>query len=256
MPFQRPEFPPWPMNGYIAAFATPGFEARRGVGSSTVQGVLPLFLRQLLERPTFFVSWVIMVVFSVCLHEFAHAYVALSQGDDTAVRRGYLTLDPLKLMGYPSLIALACIGIAWGQVPVTPSKFRYRYSHALVAVSGPGTNLALAICFAVLGALAGRLLPSPEGASIFRTFFLIGARVNCLLAALNILPIPMFDGWEVAALFVPALNRIPADKRYIGGWIALLLLFMTSVGDYFQVAVHVLYSILTHAADQLFFAVS
>ncbi len=168
-----------------------------------------------------------MVVFSVCCHELAHVYAALNEGDDTAARRGYLTLDPLKLMGPQSLLALAFLGIAWGAVPVTLSKFRNRYSHALVAASGPSTNLLLGVVFAFAAAFAMAHAEGAETVGMFGTFFKTGLEVNCMLALLNILPIPMFDGWEVAAYVAPSLNRIPAEKRYVGGWIALMVLFVT-----------------------------
>jgi len=156
-----------------------------------------MFIAQLWSNPVHFIFWTVMVVFSVCCHELAHVYAALSQGDDTAARKGYLTLDPLKLMGPASLVALAFIGIAWGAVPVTPSRFRRGYSHAVVSAAGPGTNLLLAVIFALATAFIHSRGASMESASMFVRFFFAGLQVNCMLAILNILPIPMFDGWEV-----------------------------------------------------------
>lgn len=210
-----------------------------------------LFITQLWSDPVHFIFWTVMVVFSVCCHELAHVYAALSQGDDTAARKGYLTLDPLKLMGPPSLIALAFIGIAWGAVPVTLSKFRHRYSHAAVSVAGPGTNLLLAVIFALATAFIFSHGAAVESASMFARFFLIGLQVNCMLAVLNILPIPMFDGWEVAAYLFPALGRIPAEKRYQGGWIVLFILFATPLSDYLWKASGSVASQLLYAAVHL-----
>jgi len=191
-----------------------------------------MFITKLWDDPIHFIFWTVMVVFSVCVHELSHVYAALSQGDDTAARQGYITLDPLKLMGIPSLIALAFIGIAWGAVPVTPSRFRRRYSHALVAASGPLANLVLAVLCAIGTVLAYSRSGTQEAAGLFTMFFLLGLQVNCMLALLNLLPIPMFDGWEVAALLVPALERIPAETRQQGSWIALMLLFLTPLSSY------------------------
>jgi len=190
-----------------------------------------MFIEKLWENPTHYISWVTIVVFSVCIHELSHVYMALSQGDDTAAKQGYVTLDPLRLMGRQSLIALAFIGIAWGAVPVTLSKFRHRYSHALVSAAGPGSNFVLAMAFAAATILTIRLAPSPETALAFSSFFHRGVQVNCALGILNVLPIPMFDGWEIAALFAPRLNHIPREKRYYGGWIALMILFMTPASE-------------------------
>lgn len=89
------------------------------------------FITYLWKDPMFFLAAIIIVVFSVCAHEFMHAWIALLQGDGTAAERGHLTMSPLKQMGPWSLFMLAFIGIAWGQVPVDPSRMRHRYSHAL-----------------------------------------------------------------------------------------------------------------------------
>ena len=186
-----------------------------------------MFIQKLWEEPDTYICWVIMVIFSVCIHELSHVYMALSQGDDTAAKQGYVTLDPLKLMGRHSLVALAFIGIAWGRVPVTPSKFRRGYSHALVAASGPGANLLLAVLFALAAAITQRFASSPELVRAFTAFFGMGVLLNCLLAILNLLPIPMFDGWEIAALIAPRLNRIPQASRQQGGWIALMIIFFS-----------------------------
>ena len=102
-----------------------------------------LFINNLFRDPQFFFTWLVFIVFSICCHEFMHAYVALKQGDSTAADMGHLTLNPLKQMGLFSLIMLAVAGIAWGAVPVRPYLMRHRHSDALVAFAGPATNLGL-----------------------------------------------------------------------------------------------------------------
>jgi Zn-dependent protease len=210
-----------------------------------------MFITQLWEDPLHFIFWTVMVVFSVCVHELSHVYAALSQGDDTAARRGYLTLDPLKLMGIPSLVALAFIGIAWGAVPVTISRFRNRYSHALVSAAGPLANLALAVVFSLGTAFAYSRSGTQEAASLFTHFFSCGLQVNCMLALLNLLPIPMFDGWEVAALLFPALQRIPSESRQRGSWIALMLIFLTPLSDVLWKVAFALAELLLNAAGHV-----
>lgn len=182
-----------------------------------------MFIEMLWSDPAYFVTWVLMVSFSVCVHELTHAYAAASQGDDTALRRGYGTLVPRVLMGFPSLIALALFGIAWGAVPVNHSRMRQSWSPAFVAASGPLSNLALATVSAFLLVLSGRFAPAAEPLALL---FRIGAVANALLAILNLLPIPMFDGWEVWSLFIPTLKRIPAEHRNTVTWVAILALFM------------------------------
>ena len=58
-----------------------------------------LFCQLLFTNPKFYLLWILLVLFSIWVHESAHALTALRQGDDTAYRNGYLVPNPLKLMG-------------------------------------------------------------------------------------------------------------------------------------------------------------
>ena len=60
-----------------------------------------MFITKLWTEPQEFFLIVLVVVFSICLHEFCHAYAALLLGDSTAADRGHLTLNPLKQMHSP-----------------------------------------------------------------------------------------------------------------------------------------------------------
>ena len=108
-----------------------------------------MFLRYLLTDSQYFIWWVTISVFSVCLHELFHALAATYEGDDTPKQLGYLTLNPLVHMGQQSLIILLLTGMCWGLCPVNPRKFRHRYGDALVAFAGPFANLLLMILFAL-----------------------------------------------------------------------------------------------------------
>ena len=59
-----------------------------------------IFIQRLFDDPRSFFMLTFIVVFSVCLHEYSHAQVALWMGDSTAADRGHLTLNPLKQMGW------------------------------------------------------------------------------------------------------------------------------------------------------------
>ncbi len=110
-----------------------------------------LFIFYMSESPAYYFSWVFSVMFSICVHEYAHAAMALHHGDDTASQRGHLTLNPLVQMGIRSLILLFVIGIAWGSVPVNLAKLRTRRSAAAVAFAGPLANLFLCVIFGFRG---------------------------------------------------------------------------------------------------------
>ena len=63
------------------------------------------------------VAWIFWVILSIVLHELAHGWAALWQGDDTPRRLGRMTMNPLVHMGGTSLLIFAIIGIAWGVMP-------------------------------------------------------------------------------------------------------------------------------------------
>ena len=83
---------------------------------------MELFVEMAKSNPFFYFSWVFIVVFSICVHEYAHAATALQLGDDTAAQSGHLTLNPMVQMGGTSLAALLLVGVAWGAVPVNPPR--------------------------------------------------------------------------------------------------------------------------------------
>ena len=187
-----------------------------------------LFLSYLWEDPRFFLSWVIIVTFSICLHELAHAYTALRCGDDTAAREGHLSLNPLVQMGVSSLIILALFGIAWGAVPVNVANLRKRTDGALVAAAGPAANLVLCLGFALAAAVAVRVLGINHPVN---QFFMFGSVANGVLCLFNMLPVPMFDGWAVFSLFVPGLPSLDSRQAQNVGMIFLMLVFVTPLGS-------------------------
>lgn len=186
------------------------------------------FLGYLWEDPRFFLSWVLIVTFSICLHEFAHAFAATRCGDDTAARAGHLSLNPLVQMGIHSLVILAVFGIAWGAVPVQAANLRRRTDGALVAAAGPAANLALCVGFALAAALVRRM---PGVTSPVYEFFRLGSLANGVLCVFNLLPVPMFDGWAVLSVLFPGLPDPDPRQAQTAGMLFLVLVFATRLGD-------------------------
>jgi Zn-dependent protease len=184
-----------------------------------------VFIQQLLDDPLTILPLVLLIMFSICTHEFAHAWVALKQGDSTAADAGHLTLNPMVQMGPLSIIVLLIAGIAWGQVPVRPQWMRHRYSHALVAFAGPATNMLIAlVCL-----LAAVVFLSRAGEiDKFSNFLLLGAVMNVVLALFNLLPVPPLDGFTVASFFLPQLERTNTELRNAGMFIVLVGFVMVS----------------------------
>ncbi len=182
-----------------------------------------LFINTLLNNPRSGAIWLAVVIFSICCHEFAHAATATLEGDDTAARTGHLTLNPLKQMGWISLLMLLFIGIAWGQVPVNPANLRRKSSRLLVSLAGVGMNLVLALLFLLVAALFY------DSSELLRQIGFIGGELNLALLFLNLLPVPPLDGFTACREIFPRLRRL--DSTEFGrGAMLIMILFIFSFG--------------------------
>lgn len=184
-----------------------------------------LFVNLLLTSPWDYISWVVIIVFSICVHEMAHAWTALRHGDDTAARAGHLTLNPMVQMGLQSMIVLALFGIAWGAAPFNPARLD-RAARSRVAFSGPAANLALAVVFSGLTALS-LLAFGPDRAAGMTRALATASRANATLFLFNMLPLPMLDGWAVLAGFFPSMDGLRARLGAQVNLIFLLVMFLT-----------------------------
>jgi len=145
----------------------------------------------------------------MCAHEYAHAAVALRQGDDTAYRLGRVTLNPLPHIDpWMSILLPALIWFgSHGQytfggakpVPVDPRKFKdYVKGDLLVSVAGVATNLMLALICSVGFVLLGLVAPSvPSAIPVLDTaqrMMIYGIWLNLILCFFNLIPVPPLDG--------------------------------------------------------------
>lgn len=167
-------------------------------------------VREWNDNPVFLIAHVFWVIFSIVLHELAHGVAAIRSGDDTPRRTGHMTWNPLVHMGQSSLILFAVTGIAWGLMPIDPSRFRRRYDQALVSFAGPAMNLVL-FAISVVGTavviIFMKKLSSPLGPNLFM-FFFVGASFNMALAVFNLLPVPPLDGSSILGNLVPAFREL------------------------------------------------
>ena len=196
---------------------------------------MDIFLFLIYKDTRMFLMITLVVVFSICLHEFFHAWTALRFGDTTAADRGHLTLNPLKQMGPISIIMFLILGFAWGAVPVNPAALRARYRHApaIVALAGPATNFGLfLIGFFFFGFLQTRIWNLVEneaaGTTILELFVVLGS-YNGFLCLFNLLPIPGLDGWNALTEYVPRMRNINSEwVKGITIFLIFLLLFSVS----------------------------
>ena len=181
------------------------------------------------------------VVFAITLHEAAHGYAARHFGDPTAWQLGRITLNPLKHIDpvgtvlIPAAILLFSGGaFLFGYakpVPVDFGRLRHPKRDMLwVAAAGPGANLFMAVCWALMLKLAW-ILPSSEFTLPLTEMSKIGIMVNCVLMVLNLLPLPPLDGGRIAVSLLP--HRLAWRFAQIERWgfpILLVLLFTGILG--------------------------
>jgi Zn-dependent protease len=142
----------------------------------------------------------LVLLFSLTVHEAAHAWSADRLGDSTARLLGRVSLnpavhvDPIGTVFFPLLAIIARVPIlGWAKpVPVNILHLRgdWRRKYMLIAAAGPASNLLLAVA-------AGLVLRIVEGPGLVTGVLQLVVELNVLLAIFNMLPVPPLDGGNV-----------------------------------------------------------
>jgi Zn-dependent protease len=188
--------------------------------------------------------WLLPVLIAITFHEAAHGYVARFCGDDTALRLGRVSLNPLRHIDpfgtviLPGLLLLARSPFLFGYAKPVPVNFRAlrnpRIGMVLVAAAGPAMNIGLAIIAALSFHLIGYL---PASAAQWTALNLKNALIlNVILAVFNLFPLPPLDGGRIAVGLLPdvlgkRLARLePYGMIILIGLLILLPLFGSQLG--------------------------
>ena len=134
-----------------------------------------------------------VILFSLTVHEHSHGKMALLLGDDTAQRLGRLSFNPLRHLDILGVLFFYFVGFGWAKpVPVDPRNFEHpRRDMMYVAIAGPLSNIALAVCCSFFIRLI-----SPEFSYLF-VILAYGIWINVALAIFNMLPMYPLDGASV-----------------------------------------------------------
>ena len=179
-----------------------------------------------------------VLLFSLTVHEMAHAVTADWYGDPTARRLGRVSLNPLVHLEPVGSLLLPLVGFFFGgfifgwakPVPVNPANLRnHRQDFLVIAAAGPASNIVLAIIAStLLGFVPGGLGAAEGIPSLLATLGHFMVQLNLLLAVFNMLPIPPLDGGNVLAGLLPE-NLAAGYDRLVRpyGFIILIVLMAT-----------------------------
>lgn len=184
----------------------------------------------------------VVLLFSLSVHESAHAWAALRMGDDTAALQGRITLNPLAHVDLVGTVLMPLVQFMWGGIPLlawakpTPvqaSNFRagmFRKGQILVAGAGPASNLILAVLFTGLFFVFRRLADSSGDFNTPAWYLLtFGIFMNVGLAIFNLLPLPPLDGSWIASWGLPR-NLAARYDKLVEPYGSMILLALVATG--------------------------
>ncbi len=186
--------------------------------------------------PEFLALSLIILLFSVIVHEVMHGLAALRYGDETALRMGRLTLNPLPHIDpvgtilFPALLILTGSPILFGwakPVPVNPLNFsNLRRGELVVSSAGILANFGLACIAAVLFHILNVM---PQIPTLLLQLLRYSVTINLILGVFNLFPIPPLDGSKVLLSQLPYNLAKGYAKLETYGFIILLLLLITGL---------------------------
>ncbi|MGN1227375.1 MAG: site-2 protease family protein [Christensenellales bacterium] len=200
------------------------------------------------------VAYVLAIMIALSFHEFAHAFVAYKQGDDTAKLSGRMTLNPLAHLDPVGSVLLLIVGFGWAKpVQCNPLRFKkYKSGMVKVSIAGVIANLILAILFSFFFMLASKYA---DATTTFGNFLIFFCRYTCVisfcLAVFNLLPIPPLDGYSLLSALVKGDNPYMVFvQKY--GLILMLIILLTPI---FDIILNFLYSLVLMPLFQLWYLI-
>jgi Zn-dependent protease len=190
----------------------------------------------------------IILLFSVIIHEVFHGLAALRLGDDTAERMGRLTLNPINHLDpigsvlLPLMLVIMNTGFIFGwakPVPYNPLKLKDpRRDTALLAFSGPLANFSLALFFGLIT----RVVITTSAFISLLPYLMFIVWINLILGIFNLMPIPPLDGSKILFYFFPSRELEMILSQY---GIIILLFFIMFAGSIILPLVMMFFSLLT-----------
>ncbi|MFH1190059.1 MAG: site-2 protease family protein [Candidatus Omnitrophota bacterium] len=182
----------------------------------------------LFKDPAAFMLLAVPLLYSVILHEVSHGWVAYFFGDDTAKRSGRLSLNPLVHLDPMGTLALFLVGFGWAKpVPIAYSNLRnFRVGLVCVSLAGCVTNIAVA-AVSILLLQFHAVTANPAVTMVL----LVLTKINIILGAFNLIPIPPLDGSRILYGILPERAQGALAKIEPYGILIIFALLFTRMLD-------------------------
>lgn len=182
----------------------------------------------LFQNPLAFIIFMVGLLMSISIHEFAHCFVTDKLGDPTPRIKGRLTLNPLSHLDPIGTLAIILTGFGWGKAaPYDPYNLKEPVRDAaLIAAAGPASNLAIVTILSILIKLG-------VGGDFFALFAIQLIFINIALALFNLLPVYPLDGGKIMRALLPhqaSLEYEDIMNRY-GTVILIMMIFPWAGGQ-------------------------
>ena len=184
-----------------------------------------------MDRIISFLAGAVAILFVLCPHEYAHAYIAYKNGDPTAKIYGRMTLNPLKHLDPFGFLMFALVGFGWAKpVPINPNNFRkYKSGMFTTAIAGVCINLIIAFVAYPLYLVALRFLAPYVSTSIAAEFFIklvvyilqFIYLYSLFSFVFNLLPLFPLDGFRVIESFTREINPV---RRFLQKYSRIILI--------------------------------
>jgi Zn-dependent protease len=206
-------------------------------------------------------TWILPALIAITFHEASHGYVALRFGDETALRAGRVTFNPLRHVDpfgtilLPALLLLVRSPFLFGYakpVPVNFGRLRNpRRDMVWVAAAGPGINLVLALASALLIHIVPFLPGFAQAWALQNLINSIG--LNVILAVFNMLPLPPLDGGRVAVGLLPDVLAYPLARLERWGMFIIIgaLFILPLIGSHMGLDLNIFSWLLGGPVDYL-----
>ena len=182
----------------------------------------------------YFLITTFIFMFSITIHEFAHAFAAVKSGDLTPKLAGRLTINPFKHLDLKGFIIFMLLGVGWAKpVPINPLNFKkYKKGTRIVSISGVLSNFIFGLVAAIICAILFATNVQNVGAVAYVYDILVYIMmINSFLFMFNILPLYPLDGFNFVASFAKTENKFIKFNLKNGARLLLSILFASIIID-------------------------